>query len=501
VDVRYVDRFDIALLPQVASPLPPTGPGPNLDIAPVVPSPSLTVTDVPPTYVPSPERRRFVDRYIEHWTAPDGRYYEISRPVLTVKAIDPGVTLHLTRLTGSHEERDEKPNSPIVLAEGVWRVEIRIGRDVIGIFEDNFASGGEYVLEAKAQVTPALAALLENPGPEAELAASNPRPDLIPSESIGPMQGAILPTLLPLLALKPLDHNNQLLSSFSPRLHIPPLVQQSPVPLMMALAFDGAWNDAELRGLATTAMLESGVPAKLIWHDDSQRVSLFVIDHVERKDLVTLNIPNRGSTSVVVSRLHNYATTVTMILWPDGRNDVSVSVFALPPGVDQVVRPTRLSRAMAIATRLYRDGRSLDDVEYDVFTMISSGSYGNPVLGALAWFARAQKLRSDPSVTLQVRQDLTARQDGIRNFLTATVPQLGDTRVIAALSSPAPDIMIDALLADPNMTNPILAEPLAILARRAIAREQLDHWSVNRFQRLPTDAVFNVTTRRATPGS
>jgi len=100
-----------------------------------------------------------------------------------------------------------------------------------------------------------------------------------------------------------------------------------------------------------------------------------------------------------------------------------------------------------------------------------------------------------------LRQDLNTRQAGIRNFLTATVPQLGDTRVIAALSSPAPDTMLDALLADPNMTNPILAEPLTILARRAIAREHLDHWSVDRFQRLATDAVFNVTTRRSTPGS
>ena len=200
----------------------------------------------------------------------------------------------------------------------------------------------------------------------------------------------------------------------------------------------------------------------------------------------------------MVSKVQNYATTATMILWPDGRNDVTVSTFTLPPGADQVVRPTRLSRAMAIATRLYRGGRSLDDVEYDVFGMISYGSYGNPVLGAVAWFARARKLRTDAAVTPQSRQDLNRRQDGIMSFLNATVPRLGDARVITALSSPAPDDALDNLLDNRAMTESQLADQLGILARRALARQQFDHWSVTRFQGLDTDAVFNVTTRRAT---
>ena len=238
VDVRNVDRLDIALQPRQAGPRP-LGAGPGLSGAPEIPPPSSTeVVEGPGESHVGASLSGFQPVPGTFQGDREPRNRRDPPPSVLVKAIDPGVTLHLTRLTGGRDVRDERPNVPITLIEGVWRIEIRIGQDVIGIFEENLVAGRHYVVEAGAQITPALAALLADPEDEAIRAAESPRADLMPSETLGPMQGAILPTLLPLLALKPLDHDNQILSGFSPRLNIRPRQQRSPVPLLVALALD-----------------------------------------------------------------------------------------------------------------------------------------------------------------------------------------------------------------------------------------------------------------------
>jgi hypothetical protein len=184
--------------------------------------------------------------------------------------------------------------------------------------------------------------------------------------------------------------------------------------------------------------------------------------------------------------------TLAVTLWPDGRSDISVGLFALPPGEDQVVRPGRLSRALAIATRLYGTAKALDEVDYDVFRELSSGSWGDPVLGAVAWFGRARWLARARSLDAKLRSNLEARQKTVEQFLAGHAPVLSDTRIIVALSSDNPDADLDGLLDDRDLELPVLADALSALARRAIGRGMLDHWSVARFQHLASDEVFNV---------
>jgi hypothetical protein len=173
----------------------------------------------------------------------------------------------------------------------------------------------------------------------------------------------------------------------------------------------------------------------------------------------------------------------------------------LPPGADQLVRPARLSRSLAIAARLYRSDRSTDDVDYDVFSLISSGSYGDPTLGALAWFMRARKLKNDRELPAEEQSKLKARQVAIAAFLSNAVPDFTDGRVINALTAPDSARELDRLLDDQRVGQPVLADALSALARRAIARDQLDHWSVARFQLLAPDAVFNSALSHAHSGS
>jgi hypothetical protein len=91
------------------------------------------------------------------------------------------------------------------------------------------------------------------------------------------------------------------------------------------------------------------------------------------------------------------------------------------------------------------------------------------------------------------RNFLEQRQDEVISLFhylpTTTMP---DAAVIDALTSDNPDRWIDSLLQSRHFGQPVYADAVAVLARRAMATKQLDHWSVARFQRLDPNAVFNV---------
>jgi len=427
--------------------------------------------------------------------APSQSNSQLSTPrlaTLTVHAIDPGASVRLTKLSGGRDHRVVAAGKPISIQPGWWRVEILLGSDVIEVREEDFSAGQNYERSAMAQITPALAALLPPGAPQLQ-------PALTPSESIGPMQGAILPTLLPLLAIKPLDAQGAILHSFSPRLRIPRVALQTDAPAAFALALDGAWDGARGPARGDTAIVHAGDAAAHVWSDPSARVSLFLHAAPRPRDGARIELPGWGAIEAAAPRLDGYCTTVAATLWPDGASDVSISLLRLPPGADQRVRPGKLARALAIASRLFRAGASLDDVDLDVVAMISSGSWGDPVLGSLVWFGRARQLAKAAlergrRARRARRARLEEHQRAVQAFLHRAVPAFPDARVIAALALDEQhrDAAFDALLADPALEQPVMADAVAALARRALARGTTDHWAVRRYQALATDAVFNA---------
>jgi len=530
VDLRETDRVVIRvaaaapppLAPQPASPSP-AAPAPSLDDllsapfgvgdaagpsapppatvapwlpdvlaeAPAVAPAELTEEFIGPTFVPHTDRARRRPPGVRYIDTPDDGHYEMPPPTLTVRAIDPGARVRLTRLSGGRERRDAAVNTSIVLSEGLWRVEVMLGDEVIAVREEDLAAGNDYVVTATAQITPALAALLPDP---AAAATAGPPGDLVPSETIGPMQGAILPTILPMLAVKPFDTQDAILHSFAPRLAIPSVALETDAPAAVAVAFDGAWDDGSLPARADGTDVAADTPVLRVWRDGSARVTLFACPQPRGSDGIVLSVPGWGRLDIAAPRLPGYCATVAATVWRDGRWDLSVSEFVLPPGADNMVRPGRLSRALAIAARLYRAHAMLDDVDYDVFSLVSYGSWGDPVLGALAWFGRHRRFAGDATLDPMRRADLAQRQDGVRNFLAHHAPALADTRVIAAIGGPPAqrETELDRLLDDPALGLPVLAEAVATLARHALARGRADHWSVARFQQLAPDAVFNT---------
>jgi Caspase domain len=493
VDVREADRLVLTVLPSPLHPIPQQV-SEILSVAPDVGRASIASERTEAVFVPDPDSglKAAWFRNKRFWRAPANGHYIALPPIVTVQAIDPGATVRFTRLTGGKEERAAKPNEAVSLSEGLWRIEILIGSDVIGFHEEDLAAGEHYTIKASAQITPALAALLPNPRLAATQAATDPQPDLVPSEAIGPMQGAILPTLLPMLALKPLDRLGLILRNFAPRLQIPVVDQRSDSPAAVALAFDGAWPDHDVAKLRDGAVVVAGAPTSRVWSDQSQRVSLFLANGERRDNEGKVSVPGWGMIEAVLPRMPHRCTVLSIILWPDGRGDVSIGLFGLPPGEDQVIKPSRLSRALAIATRIYRTRDFVDDVDYDVFRQLSDGSWGDPVLGAVAWFGRARWLAATNTLKPARRNELADRQETISRFLGQHALALSDSRIIAALGAQNPDAALDRLLDDPGLQQPVLADALSALARRSIVRGVMDHWSVARFQRIAPDEVFNV---------
>src|SRR5262249_5559614 len=151
---------------------------------------------------------------------------------LRVDAEDRAVTISARRAEPPRSTVLGKPKETIRLTPGVWDVAVLLRDETISETRIGLSPGESRVLSSVAQITPAVAALLPPHSGLPSLAA------VMPSETIGPMQAAILPTLLPLLAVKPFDQQNNILRQFG-ELAIPRLPPPGDTPFAVAVAFDG----------------------------------------------------------------------------------------------------------------------------------------------------------------------------------------------------------------------------------------------------------------------
>ena len=190
---------------------------------------------------------------------------------------------------------------------------------------------------------------------------------------------------------------------------------------------------------------------------------------------------------------------VSVTSWRSGRCEASVSVFRLPPGTtwDQnrgTGAAEALARALALAAPLFRAGTNLEEVSDAVLVDIAYAKWLDPVLGAIAFHARDQRLAAEAGrLDRGFHEHLVAMRETIRRNLIEHFPELPDSRIIAALD---PDegvrrLALTALLDDADFPQPVLTASLAHLARAA-ADQRRDHWSIDSFARIVPGQVFNV---------
>lgn len=411
---------------------------------------------------------------------------------LTVVATDPGARVRLQRAEPPWEEREEAPNTRIFVEPGVWNVMVVLGDQTISATQVVLSDREDRRVRAVAQITPATAAML----PPTQYAVAAPE-TVMPSETIGPMQGAILPTLLPLLGLKLYDTQNIILHQFE-AMQIPSVsADEIPVgetPLAVAIAIEGA-NPPD-----SPTQVEG---SEMKWVGAESRIALFAGWKRESRDTITIDIGSRR-VSVAAPGIDGGVTVVAGTSWPDGRLDFSVSNFHLPVGTMwdpqmQYIAVGQISRALALAAPLFRAGANLHETPDPVLTEIAYAKWLDPVLGVLAFHAHDHRLRAEASRLDPGTADFVKTlREIIRGNMSAHFGQLPDSRILAALD-PDADFRRTALmelLEDPDLGQPVLTASLAHLAQAATEAELEDHWAIDRFARIDPGQVFNVVRIR-----
>lgn len=419
----------------------------------------------------------------------EGLFGPVEKATLIVTATDPGARVHLQRAEPPWEELDDAPNTKISVDPGVWNVTVLLGDQIISATRVVLSQAEVRTVRAVAQITPATAALL----PRTTSALTAPE-TVTPSVTIGAMQGAILPTLLPLLGLKLYDREQRILYQFK-HLDIPIVsadeIPEGKLPFAVAIAFEGP------RPPNRRASVEG---SHIEWLGPESRLALFAGWKRSSFDTITIDFGSRR-VNVATPGITGGVTVVTGTSWPDGRLDFSVTNFHLPvgtlwgPGAPDHVAVGQISRALALAVPLFRAGANLEETSDWVLSEIAYAKWMDPVLGVLAFHARDYRLATQASqIDPSFVEHLKFMRERIRSNLLNHFRELPDSRIIGALDTDAEvrSALLAELLDDLDLGQPVLTASLAHLAQAATNAGRDDHWSVDRFARIVPGQVFNV---------
>jgi hypothetical protein len=417
-------------------------------------------------------------------SAPDGRRPSPTAE-LTVTSADLSISVRLRQAETPWSERTGNANQPILLPPGAWDVAAVIGGDTISTTRVVLTEGEARTVQTVPQITPATASLLA-----AEL--TNAAPGVTTAGVGGRIQGAILPTFLPLLGLKLYD-TRRAMAAVMPHLEIP----AAPFDPSKALSGSGPFAVAFAReGVGERAVNVTVDGAKRAWTGADRRVVLFTGTERNERQGVTIRV-GRRRFNVAAPAMPRGVTVISSVAWPDGRIDWSVAIFALPVGRlwdegRRPVPPDRIARLLAVAAPLFSAGTPLENIGDEVLTELAYGKWVDPVLGAFAFHAHDAQIahESSPDNLQNLRYDRAEIQSNMAKHFAA----LADARIIAALADDpkARRQALNRLLDADDLGQPVLTASLAHLAQAAAAAGRHDHWSVERFDRLVPGQVFNA---------
>jgi len=447
--------------------------------------------------------------FVQTRTAPGAPKGDGNRAILHVRAADGPVRVRLRRVEYPWTELPSlAPNEDMQLAAGTWEVRTMLGDEVISAARVLLASGERRIVSSVAQISPLVAMLLP---PQNDAADA---PDVVePSETIGPMQGAILPTLLPLLALKPFDASFEVLRRFA-HLQVPQLdhavaASSEPPFCTLALAYEGDHPPD------VAARVSGG---SRLWQSADKRIEIHVLDAGLGTPTVRIHLPGCEIDGVrkpgrvldiAAPRLAGGVTAIAATVWPDGTVQASVSLYRLPLGMawpqrygDGLRLPAgRVARALALAAPLFKAGADLRGPSgragsggADALGEFATGKWIDPVLGAIAFYSCCYQLEHRPAGDSQGEEDLRRLRDEIQINMQGAFPTLPDTRVIAALHDDANRQRRDmaTLLTEATLGQPALTASVMALATAARAVGLEDHWSLDRMDRIAPGQVFNL---------
>jgi uncharacterized caspase-like protein len=417
--------------------------------------------------------------------------------MIRAKALEPEVAIELEALQHPYQKWSEFGSLFLQLPVGSYRVRFRLGTDVFNETEV-YVKAGELVVALPRVAAPPLVR-------EAlQLQESLPSAAVV-SESIGDIQAGLLQTMLPLIAIKPFDTQNEILHQFTGLIE-PQSAQQSGMhPLSVVIAIDGdRWSDAlpadilssitcqtevqthvyEMRdddGFSFTPVQEIGLrPLSRATLSDLavtepgtgfERVGLAISTAPAPSFTLLIKSPYLGEYQVACAAIHKRVTVVTLTFRPDAPVEISQNLLRLPGRselyVDELVPQVpyaRLIRELQLGQQLYNSGELIQQgIKGQLSTALRdllSAKWTDPILSCMA-FLGLRRLHPvmDPSF------ESTWMLETARN-LNKYFSGLTDSKLIYGLAFPREQSLeFDRLLRFDRV--PVLAESARILARYA----------------------------------
>jgi hypothetical protein len=475
---------------------------------------------------------------------------------LTVNARDPSLELTAKRRGASEAPLRLSANTPIQLQPGLWGVEARLGDELAGSSDVDLAAGSKAVLQVVGSLPAAFRDSEWTMG--AHTRPTRQVPFLEVSERMGPIQAGFLPSILPLLALRPFDRGGSLGRLRTTGLKPISDAQMGRSPVGVAVALDGEWGDLPTPEMNSLRLRFRGDgPGETGPHWISGKgLAVMAAPHQlpppvlsakEHADpganLVTLAVPGWGEIEFAVPRLPGRVACAAVTLRPGGVFELSLASFAAAPRPnDSRYYRSQASRAIAVAARVLAAGRTMNVGEKHIRDA-SFAKWLEPVLGLLAWYAWENSTNE---------HDRSHFQAAIARNMSAAFPALLDCQILLhsverrtnegrrwifnntgdALSGVAqfvrqalvghlgafpyaqynrirraaegeigreklryPDQIAAAEFVQAHADQPILAASVDAVADLALAEGRPGHWAVARRGQIEPSSPWNVTFR------
>ncbi|HEY1337676.1 MAG TPA: caspase family protein [Bryobacteraceae bacterium] len=486
VDVRVVREVTIRLpmgspMPeQPAPPQPPPASG-----APPASKPQAPAADAGPAPASfEVDRASFPSgaRFIE---TPDPGEWRGAPPIpyapagiVEASALEPQTRVRLESLSPPYETWEGVQRLHQTVKPGSYKVTFRLGPEPFSQREIFVRENERIVVSPAAAVT---ALLRETVAPEPV-----PPGDVVVSESIGPMQGALLATVLPLVAIKPFDFANQVFHRFDNLVPSKELGDFDFRPLSIVLAIDGDGWDAPvaqvLAGIRCAMITAAGerqlvpeppLPSGSAAGPGFERLFRAMAPAPLGSFQITVSGERLGEYTLASAGMPFRASVVTAAFRPEGVVEFSQNLLQIP-GLEysSETRPPgsygRILRALQIGQALYRSGElfqtATGPAADDITNLLRDALFArwvDPVLGPMAYYAALKAVAHGGADAAALPPDLlkTAAGNLLRQF-----PDLPDSRVIYAREFPEAEVGFEILSGN---SLPLLAESVWEAARRA----------------------------------
>jgi hypothetical protein len=389
---------------------------------------------------------------------------------------------------------------------GFYRVRFRIGAEVFSETEVEAVAGSDLTVHPTMAPSAVLAEMLGD-----EAVAS----EVVLTETMGPMQSAVLDTMLPIIGVKPFDSTGGLLPQFDglvPVLHPDDFADR---PLSVVVAVEGVrwpWPVEEVLARASCECRRQDPAGETVVNVAltplpsavGSRVAAGFTTAPAESFTVTVSSPHFGRIELAAASIPGRITVVTITLSPEGTLGLSQNILRFPgrsyPELVPDVPYGRMLQELQLGRKLYESGELVStgaagEPVFDGLWELLHAKWTDPVLGCMAYYAWTDAMRlglqlpEDPNYAQYIRERTASN-------LQEYFPSLPDTRVVGGLEKPDNANRLYRQLLELDQV-PVLARSARELARVARAVGLPDRRVVRWAERLnpgsPWTAAWDLT--------